>query len=174
MRRVLAFVVAALLLPGCTGEDDPQPRASASSVSTSPTPRPVIQTKKPVVTVPKGAAPTKLVTKDLIVGTGAFAFPGQVVSVHYVGVFFKNGKQFDSSWEKGHPLQFQLGNEDVIPGWEAGVVGMRVGGRRELVIPADLAYGEEGDRSGVIGPNEPLVFVVDLVGVGGGVAVQPS
>jgi peptidylprolyl isomerase len=167
VRRVLACVTAVLLLSACTGEDKPDPNAASGSR----TPAPVIQTVKPVVKVPKGPAPTKLVTHDLIVGTGDFALPGKVISVHYVGVLYKDGEQFDSSWEKGNPLQFQLGNEDVIPGWEAGVVGMRVGGRRELVIPPDLAYGDQG--SGSIGPNETLVFVVDLVGVGGAVAGQP-
>ena len=165
MRRALACLSAAFLLSACTGETKPDPRASASR-----TPAPVLQTVKPSIAVPTGPPPAKLVTEDLVVGTGDYALPGKIVSVHYVGVFYKNGKQFDSSWEKGHPLQFQLGAEEVIPGWEEGVVGMRVGGRRELVIPSDLAYGETGDSSGAIGPNEPLVFVVDLVGVGGQVA----
>jgi FKBP-type peptidyl-prolyl cis-trans isomerase len=166
VRRLLACVTAVVLLSACAGEDKPEPRASA----TSRTPAPVLQTKKPVVTVPKGPPPTKLVTRDIVVGTGDYALPGKVVSMQYVGVFYKNGKQFDSSWDGGNPIQFQLGGEEVIPGWEAGVVGMRVGGRRELVIPSDLAYGEEGDPNHVIGPNEPLVFVVDLVGVGGTIA----
>ncbi len=165
----MACLTAAFLLSACTGETKPEARDALSS---SPTSKPVLQTKKPVVTVPKGPAPTTLVKNDIVVGTGDFALPGKVVSVHYVGVHYKNGKQFDASWDKGNPLQFQLGNEDVIPGWEAGVVGMRVGGRRELVIPPDLAYGEQGNPP--IGPNETLIFVVDLVGVGGAVAGQPS
>ena len=168
VRRVVAFLTAAALLTACTGGDK-QPAAS-STLSTSPTPAPVIPSTKPTVTVPNGAPPAKLVVKDLIVGTGDFAEPGKTVSVNYVGVHFDSGAEFDSSWRSGHPFAFQLGAEDVIAGWDEGVVGMRVGGRRELIIPPDLGYGPNGDQSGVIKPNETLVFVVDLVSVGGRVA----
>jgi peptidylprolyl isomerase len=116
------------------------------------------------VSVPKGKAPKKLVIKDLKVGSGAVAERGKQVSVQYVGVSFVNGRQFDSSWERGEPFTFQLGAGAVIPGWDQGVAGMKVGGRRQLVIPPDLAYGPQGSPP-AIGPNETLVFVIDLLDV---------
>jgi len=118
---------------------------------------------KPKVTVP-GKAPTALEKTDLIVGTGDEAVAGKKVTVQYVGVSQKTKKQFDASWDRGQPFSFVLGQGNVIPGWDQGVPGMKVGGRRKLVIPADLAYGSRGAGS-VIGPDEPLVFVVDLVSV---------
>ncbi len=167
MRRITAtpaaVLAAALLLTACSGKDKPVGVAQSSS----PTPSPVLASKKPTVVVPKGPAPRDLVKTDLIPGTGDFAVPGKVVTVQYVGVHFDTGKQFDASWDSGHPFSFQLGGEQVIAGWDEGVVGMRVGGRRQLVIPPDLGYGPNGDGSGVIGPNETLVFVVDLISVGG-------
>jgi FKBP-type peptidyl-prolyl cis-trans isomerase len=168
LRRVLASVAAVLALAACTGDDKPK----AIPSPTLSTPGPVLPTTKPKVVVPKGPAPKALVKRDLIIGTGDFAVPGRTVQVNYVGVFFKDGTEFDSSWKTGpgNPLPFVVGNEDVIAGWDEGVVGMRVGGRRELVIPASLAYGADGDGSGLIGPDEPLVFVIDLVAVGGGFA----
>jgi peptidylprolyl isomerase len=169
LRRALACLALALSLTAC--KDDAKPRAQLSQ-STSPTPRPIIPTTKPKITVPKGAPPKTLVKTELIPGTGDIALPGQVVSVNYVGVFYSDGTEFDSSWDDGHPLQFQLGGEQVIPGWDEGVVGMRVGGRRELVIPPDLAYGPEGGQG--IPPNSTLVFVVDLVDVSGRVGVVPA
>jgi peptidylprolyl isomerase len=162
VRKVTACLALVLLLPACKGKSHPSP------VGESPTASPVVATAKPPVTVPPGPAPKELVRDDLITGTGAFAEPGQVVTVQYVGVHFTNGKEFDSSWKTGHPLTFQLGGEEVIAGWDEGVVGMRVGGRRELVIPPDLAYGPGGDGTGVIGPDETLVFVIDLISVAGG------
>jgi peptidylprolyl isomerase len=134
---------------------------ATSTTSTTPTSGPLAT--KPVVTVPKGAAPSKLETKDLIVGTGAEAKSGQSVTVNYVGVLFKGGKEFDSSWKRKEPFTFTLGNGSVIKGWDEGVAGMKVGGRRELVIPSNLAYGPKGSGSS-IPPNAPLVFVVDLLG----------
>jgi peptidylprolyl isomerase len=118
---------------------------------------------KPTVTVPL-KAPTALEKTDLIVGTGAEAVAGKKISVQYVGVSQKTKKQFDASWDRGQPFSFVLGQGNVIPGWDQGVPGMKVGGRRELVIPADLAYGSQG-AGDAIGPNEALVFVVDLVAV---------
>jgi hypothetical protein len=172
VRRAIVCLAAVLALAGCTGDDHtPQARVSQSE---SPTPSPVIPSTKPVVQVPKGPPPTKLVTRDLIVGTGDFALPGKSVSVNYVGVLYDGGKEFDSSWGPGkHPLNFQVGGEQVIPGWDEGIVGMRVGGRRELVIPPDMAYGEQGFGS-VIPPNATLVFVVDLVDAGGVVGAPAS
>jgi len=119
---------------------------------------------KPTVTVQSGPAPTTLQKQDLIVGTGAGAAAGKKVSVQYVGVSYSTGKQFDASWDRGQPFSFTLGEGDVIKGWDQGVPGMKVGGRRQLVIPPDLAYGPAGAPPD-IGPNETLVFVVDLLSV---------
>jgi len=120
---------------------------------------------KPTVEVPKGAAPSQLVVKDLKTGDGAEAKSGDQVSVQYVGVLYDGGKQFDSSFDRGQPFSFQLGGGQVIPGWDQGVAGMKVGGRRELVIPPDLAYGAQGQPP-TIPANATLVFVIDLVSVG--------
>jgi peptidylprolyl isomerase len=119
---------------------------------------------KPNVEVPAGEPPTELLVDDLIVGDGPEATPGQQVSVHYVGVAHSNGKEFDSSYSRNTPFSFGLGGGQVIQGWDKGVAGMRVGGRRQLTIPASLAYGDRG-AGGVIKPGETLVFVVDLLGV---------
>ena len=157
----LATVAIAVLLTGCSGKDKPVGVAQ----SNSPTPSTMTATTKPTVVVPKGPAPKELVRTDLVPGTGDYAVPGKTVTVQYVGVHFTTGKQFDASWDSGHPFTFQLGAEQVIAGWDEGVVGMRVGGRRQLVIPPNLGYGASG--SGPIGPNETLVFVVDLISVSG-------
>ena len=120
---------------------------------------------KPAVSVPSGNPPTTLQKTDLIVGKGAEAVAGKKVTVQYVGVSFASKKQFDASWDRGQPFSFVLGAGNVIQGWDEGVPGMKVGGRRQLVIPAAMAYGAEGSPP-VIGPNEALVFVVDLLSVG--------
>ncbi len=115
--------------------------------------------------VPEGEVPSyRLEVEDLAVGDGEEARAGSVVEVHYVGVSWSSGEQFDASWDRGDTFKFTLGKGKVIPGWDEGLVGMRVGGRRRLTIPPDLAYGQRG-AGGVIGPGETLVFVVDLVGV---------
>ncbi|MBE1580888.1 FKBP-type peptidyl-prolyl cis-trans isomerase [Amycolatopsis roodepoortensis] len=120
--------------------------------------------EKPQIDRPEGPAPTELETTDISVGDGQEAKSGNTVTVHYVGVSHSTGEQFDASWDRGEPLRFGLGAGQVIPGWDQGVAGMKVGGRRKLVIPPHLAYGERG-AGGVIKPNETLIFVVDLVGV---------
>jgi peptidylprolyl isomerase len=120
---------------------------------------------KPKVTVPKGEPPKKLVIKEIEEGTGAEAKAGDEVTVQYVGVNYKSGKEFDASWDRGEPFSFKLGAGMVIPGWDKGVEGMKVGGRRELIIPPNLAYGPEGSPP-AIGPNETLIFVIDLLEVG--------
>jgi peptidylprolyl isomerase len=120
--------------------------------------------RKPKPAKGNGSPPSKLVVQDLIGGKGERAASGDMVSVQYVGVLFDNGKQFDASWKgnrPGRPLQFPLGAGQVIPGWDQGVPGMRVGGRRKLIIPADLAYGAGGYGS-VIPPNAALIFDIDL------------
>jgi len=143
----------------------PTTATSTTSTTTATTPKPPSPlSKKPAVTVPKTAAPTKLVTKDLIKGTGPAAKVGQTVTVNYVGVLYKNGKEFDSSWSRGQPTSFPLSNGGVISGWVQGIPGMKVGGRRELIIPPSLAYGKSGSGS-TIPPNSTLVFVVDLLSV---------
>jgi peptidylprolyl isomerase len=120
---------------------------------------------KPDVSIPDTPPPTDLVVDDLVVGAGPEASAGQPVEVHYVGVAWSNGEQFDASWDRGDTFSFTLGAGQVIEGWDRGVAGMRVGGQRRLTLPPELAYGPRG-AGGVIGPNETLVFVVDLVGVG--------
>ena len=116
---------------------------------------------KPEIDFPEGDAPADLVVEDLIEGDGREAKAGDTVSAHYVGVAHSTGEEFDSSWNRGSALDFRLGVGMVIPGWDKGMVGMRKGGRRLLVIPPDLGYGAQG--SGPIGPNETLVFVVDAL-----------
>ncbi len=119
---------------------------------------------KPEIDFPAHGAPTELVIEDLIEGNGKAATPGDTVSTHYVGVAFSTGEEFDASWNRGAPLDFKVGIGQVIQGWDQGLLGMKVGGRRRLEIPADLAYGAAGAGS-AIGPNESLIFVVDLLGV---------
>ncbi|MFR9777891.1 FKBP-type peptidyl-prolyl cis-trans isomerase [Micromonospora sp. MS34] len=120
--------------------------------------------EKPEVGPIEGAPPADLVIEDITVGAGPEARPGQLASVHYVGVAHSNGREFDASWNRGETFEFPLGGGQVIAGWDQGVVGMKVGGRRRLTIPPHLGYGARG-AGGVIKPNETLIFVVDLLGV---------
>lgn len=121
--------------------------------------------EKPTVEVPVGTDPSyQLELEDVVVGDGDEAASGHIVEVHYVGVSWATGKQFDASWDRGDTFKFGLGKGQVIPGWDQGVAGMKVGGRRRITIPPNLAYGKRG-AGGVIGPDETLVFVVDLVGL---------
>jgi peptidylprolyl isomerase len=146
--RTVLLALVALLVAGACGGDDKNESGG-----------------KPSVEIPKGSPPTELQIEDLKVGKGPEAKSGQQVEVHYVGVAYSTKKEFDSSWDRGKPLPFPLGAGRVIKGWDQGVPGMKVGGRRRLIIPPDLAYGPGGFPP-VIGPNETLVFVVDLVSVG--------
>jgi peptidylprolyl isomerase len=176
----LAAVATAALLAGCgssggsssitVGNESPAPASltqvngtstATSTAATTPTSGPL--STQPKVALSKGPAPTKLVTKDLIVGTGSEAKAGQSVTVNYVGVLYHGGKEFDASWKRNAPFTFELGAGKVITGWDKGVVGMKVGGRRELIIPSELAYGAQGSPPD-IPPNAPLVFIVDLLG----------
>jgi len=121
--------------------------------------------EKPQVDVPANQPPSyQLELEDITVGEGEEAVSGHNVEVHYVGVSWATGKQFDASWDRGNTFKFGLGQGQVIPGWDQGVQGMKVGGRRRITVPPDLAYGKRG-AGGVIGPDETLVFVVDLVGL---------
>ena len=119
---------------------------------------------KPEVTIPEGAPSYQLELEDLTVGDGPEATPGSLVDVHYVGVAWSTGKQFDASWDRGDTLPFTIGKGQVIKGWDEGVAGMKVGGRRRITIPPAMGYGKRGAPP-VIAPDETLVFVVDLVGV---------
>lgn len=123
-----------------------------------------VMAHKPEVSIPDGPPPAELAIEDLTVGAGPQATAGQTVDVHYVGVSWSNGKQFDASWDRRATFDFKLGAGSVIQGWDQGVAGMKVGGRRRLTIPPALGYGAQG-AGGVIAPNETLVFVVDLVSV---------
>lgn len=164
-----ALALSVLSLAACgsssSGSIELAPSGGATQVSTPTTPKlPPALSHKPVVSVSPSECSTKqLVKKDLITGNGQVAQAGQTVTVNYVGVLCKTGKEFDSSWSRNQPASFQLTPGSVITGWVQGIPGMRVGGRRELVIPPNLAYGATG-RSG-IPPNSTLAFVVDLLSV---------
>lgn len=119
---------------------------------------------KPTITIPREEPPAELVKTDITVGTGDEATKGKNVSVHYVGVAWSNGQEFDASWNRGDAFEFRLGAGQVIQGWDDGVAGMKVGGRRQLTIPPDMGYGSRG-AGGVIKGGETLVFVVDLLNV---------
>jgi peptidylprolyl isomerase len=172
MKWLMLIVVAcaALVVAGC-GDDDSSSDSTGSTESTAAE-SPAVESSgdaadrsKPKVTVPSGAPPKQLEETELIEGTGAEAKSGDKVTVQYVGVNFENGQEFDSSWSRSEPFSFTLGASEVIPGWDQGVEGMKVGGQRQLVIPPELAYGEAGAPP-AIGPNETLVFVIDLLEVG--------
>ena len=122
-------------------------------------------TEKPEIEAPEGPAPADLEIVDITIGDGDEAVTGKQVSVHYVGVAHSTGEEFDASYNRGEPLSFRLGAGQVISGWDQGVQGMKVGGRRRLVIPPHLGYGDRG-AGGVIAPGETLIFVVDLLEVG--------
>jgi peptidylprolyl isomerase len=186
-RLGLAALTAAGLIAGCgssgsgstitVGNENTADEALAtatgtgtSSTSSTATPTATVKTpttgplsKEPTVTPPSGAAPSKLVVKNIITGTGPEAKAGEMVTVNYVGVLYNGGKVFDASWKRNETFSFTLGRGQVIPGWDEGVAGMKVGGRRELIIPSALAYGAKGSPP-AIPANAPLVFVVDLLG----------
>jgi peptidylprolyl isomerase len=159
-----ALLCLATLAAGCGDDDSSDEASGAQSSAAAQSPAEAANRSKPQVRVPDGAPPKQLDETDQIEGSGATAKAGDSVTVHYVGVNFKNGKEFDASWSRGEPFTFTLGAGEVIPGWEQGIEGMKAGGRRQLVIPPDLAYGKEGFPP-AIGPEETLVFVVDLLDV---------
>jgi peptidylprolyl isomerase len=152
-------VALALAIAGCGSSSD----SSTGEANGSAKSEGSVNTKvKPKVTVPSGPPPKKLEEKEIVEGDGAEAKAGDEVTVQYVGVGYDSKEEFDSSWSRSEPFTFTLGAGEVIPGWDQGVAGMKVGGRRELTIPANLAYGPTGSPP-VIGPNETLIFVVDLL-----------
>jgi peptidylprolyl isomerase len=166
MRKIFLIggVLLALFAAGCGDDSSTTSSAGETSAGETSTSEPAEAPKKktkPKVEVPQGAPPKQLVTEDLEEGSGPAAKAGDEVSVNYVGVNYKTGKEFDASWSRGEPFAFALGSGIVIPGWEEGVVGMKAGGRRQLVIPPELGYGATGSPP-TIPPNETLVFVVDL------------
>lgn len=170
----VAAAAVAVGLAACGSSKAPgvitAPGAGATATTITPaltvsTPTSGPLSKEPKITLPATAAPTKLVEKDLITGTGATAASGDELAVNYVGELYTNGKVFDSSWKDtpGKAFTFTLGAGTVISGWTEGLVGMKVGGRRELIIPPSLAYGDEA--SGSIPKDSTLIFVVDLLKV---------
>ena len=158
---LILLLCVGLLVAGC-GDDSGDESTSTSSATSAEPDEKSQQATKPEVTVPDGPAPTKLVKNDLTVGSGPEAGMGDEVTVQYVGVGYESGEEFDASWDRGEPFKFPLGFGEVIKGWDEGVAGMKEGGRRELIIPPNLAYGSGGSPP-AIGPNETLIFVVDLV-----------
>jgi peptidylprolyl isomerase len=171
---ILALSVAlAIAVAGCGGGSDSSTESSSASTEASRSTEESSGSKessagdkktKPKVTVPKGISPKSFATKELEEGTGATAKKGDEVTVQYVGVGYDSEEEFDSSWSRNEPFSFTLGAGEVIKGWEQGVEGMKVGGRRELLIPGNLAYGAAGSPPS-IGPNETLIFVIDLLSV---------
>ena len=148
----LTAVIIGIILIGRAGDDE---GGGGSSTDLS---------SKPEVEVPDGPPPEELVIEDIVEGDGQEAKQGDQVTVNYVGVDYETGEQFDASWDSGQEFPFQLGSGQVIQGWDQGVEGMKVGGRRQLIIPPDLAYGPQGQPPD-IGPNATLVFVIDLTAV---------
>ena len=183
MLRTVPFaaLAVALALAGCGGSDkatttkkastappsqpaqtQTQPDSSSTTSSSGILPTPTKDlSKKPRIPHQPGDAPSQLVSQDIVKGTGATAEAGDTVTVQYVGVRFRDGQQFDASWDRGQPLVFPLGTGQVIQGWDQGLVGMKVGGRRQITIPPHKGYGAAG-AGGVIKGGETLVFVVDL------------
>ena len=156
----IIIVTTALSLTACGGST-----VASSTESSTDSGLPTVSANagaKPTISKPEGAAPTTLVTKDIIEGTGPAAVATSTMTVHYTLLTWSKGEVVESSWDSGSPATFPLAN--VIAGWQQGIPGMKVGGRRLLVIPPDLGYGAQG-AGGAIGPNETLVFVVDVIGI---------
>jgi peptidylprolyl isomerase len=161
----LLLLVGVLVLAGCGGGNSETAAKATATPKATPTPDNKDTSKKPVVTVPDQLPPDSLQIRDIVKGKGPKAKKGDKVTVQYVGVAWSTGQEFDASWDRGQPFPFKLGAGKVIPGWDKGVPGMQKGGRRELTIPADMAYGAQGSPPS-IGPNECLRFVIDLEKIG--------
>ena len=183
LRRPLALLallalLAALGLVACGDDDDSGSDAASAETSQQesdpPAPETGTETEaptdltdtsvKPVIDKPSGVPPRRLVKEDIVKGKGPGAKPGDTVIVNYVGVTFSTGEEFDASWDTGQAFPVQLGAGKVIEGWEKGLVGIKEGGRRELIIPPEQAYGAQGAPPS-IGPNETLVFVIDALAI---------
>ncbi len=175
--KVLPIVLALLLGAGiaaCGGDDSSSGETAATATPTeTPTPANIDEIaagitkntkQEPKIVTPKGDPPTKLVIRDIVKGKGLKAKAGETLTMDYTGYSWSNGEKFDASWDRKQHFPFQLGAGMVIPGWDQGMAGMKEGGRRLLIIPPDLGYGPQG--SGPIGPNETLVFAVDLRKIG--------
>lgn len=162
---LVPLALAATLAVGGCGEEGDEPASAGTGTGpeggAETAPRPKDTSTEPEIQRPTGSPPRRLLSRDIVEGHGRPARRGDVLTVHYVGVSFETGEELDSSWDRGQPFEVKLGAGQVIEGWERGLRGMREGGRRKLVIPPELAYGARG--SGPIGPNETLVFVVDLL-----------
>jgi peptidylprolyl isomerase len=160
-RVITVVAVAALALAGCGSQKQDSGGGGAQAVQGVTLPPQASDINvKPVIPKPKGSPPASLQVRDVVQGNGKAAESGDTLTMQYVGVSWSTGQEFDSSWGK-QPFKFQLGAGMVIPGWDQGLVGMREGGRRQLVIPPNLAYGPQGQPP-AIAPNETLIFVVDL------------
>jgi peptidylprolyl isomerase len=158
--RTLLVLILVLALAGCGGSGDDT--AATTTPKATATPDNTDVTKKPKVTVPDELPPEKLEIEDIVKGKGPAAKNGDKVSMQYVGLTWSTSVEFDTSWDDGKPFPLTLGKGDVIKGWDEGIPGMRKGGRRQLTIPAELAYGAQGSPPN-IGPNECLRFIIDLV-----------
>ena len=172
-RILLALFLLLALAAGCGGGDDASGESAATPIPVPQDPaadiRRIVEglstdtSSKPEIAAPLGSPPAELEKRDIVRGTGPKAKKGDNLAMQYVGVSWSTGEQFDASWDRGgQPFPFQLGAGMVIPGWDQGMVGMREGGRRLLIVPPDLGYGAGGTPDGAIAPNETLVFVVDL------------
>ena len=174
-RLLLTALLASLALFAVACGDDEKDTAAAPAETTAEQPNTQDEAapsepaeiskdleEKPSIPKPSGEPPAELQTEDVVTGKGKTAKEGDNVSVQYVGVNWSNGAEFDASWNSGQAFTFTLGAGNVIPGWDEGVQGMKEGGRRKLVIPPDMGYGEQGTPDGSIPPNETLIFVVDL------------
>ena len=179
MPRVVVALLLLLALSGglaaCGGDDDASGESAATPIPVPQDPEADIQrivegvgkdtSSKPKIAAPEGSPPAELEKRDIVRGKGAKAKKGDSLTMQYVGVSWSTGQQFDASWDRREPFTFELGAGGVIPGWDEGLVGMRQGGRRLLVIPAAKGYGPQGQPPD-IGPNETLIFVVDLERIG--------
>jgi peptidylprolyl isomerase len=177
--RLLTLTAALLLAVGVAACGDDNSSEGETAATPAPTEAPAAPNtdaiaegiapdvkKEPEIVTPEGAPPTELIIKDIVKGKGKKAKAGDELAMQYAGYSWSNGQKFDASWDRGQePFVFQLGSGMVIPGWDQGLVGMREGGRRLLIIPPDLGYGEAG-AGGAIGPNETLIFAVDLEKIG--------
>ena len=175
LRTLLAFLLAVALTGGlaaCGGDGDASGESAATPIPVPQDPaadiRRIVEglgkdtSEKPEIAAPEGSPPAELERRDIVRGKGPGAKKGDTLTMQYVGVSWSTGQQFDASWDGTEPFTFELGAGDVIPGWDEGLVGMRAGGRRLLVIPAVQGYGAQGQPPD-IGPNETLIFVVDLL-----------